>query len=63
MAPAGQPRDWWIYEDLKFPYKRNIAAVGFDRDEMTLEGITREQMRRGCTGCPPADPRIPSPCC
>jgi hypothetical protein len=41
MDPDGPPTDWWIYEDLKFPYKRNIAAVGFDRDEMTLEGITR----------------------
>ena len=48
MDPDGPPTDWWIYEDLKFPYKRNIAAVGFDRDEMTLEGITREEMRRGC---------------
>ncbi|NEE08703.1 amidohydrolase family protein, partial [Streptomyces sp. SID7499] len=48
MDPDGQPTDWWIYEDLKFPYKRNIAAVGFDRDQMTLEGITREEMRRGC---------------
>ncbi|WP_169793047.1 amidohydrolase family protein, partial [Streptomyces albus] len=48
MDPDGPPTDWWIYEDLQFPYKRNIAAVGFDRDEMTLEGITRDQMRRGC---------------
>lgn len=48
MDPDGPPADWWIYEDLKFPYKRNIAAVGFDRDEMTLEGITRAEMRRGC---------------
>ena len=45
MDPDGPPTDWWIYEDLKFPYKRNIAAVGFDRDEMTLEGITREEMQ------------------
>ncbi|MFE9256748.1 amidohydrolase family protein [Streptomyces sp. NPDC006879] len=48
MDPDGPPTDWWVYEDLKFPYKRNIAAVGFDRDEMTLEGITRAQMRPGC---------------
>ncbi|GGR40093.1 acyl-CoA dehydrogenase family protein [Streptomyces roseolus] len=47
MDPAGPPTDWWIYEDLKFPYKRNIAAVGFGRDGMTLEGITREEMRGG----------------
>ena len=48
MDPDGPPTDWWIYEELKFPYKRNIAAVGFDRDEMTLEGITRAEMRPGC---------------
>ncbi len=48
MDPEGPPTDWWIYEDLQFPYKRNIAAVGFDRDEMTLEGITRAEMRPGC---------------
>lgn len=48
MDPDGPPTDWWIYEDLKFPYKRNIAAVGFDRDDMTLEGITRAEMRPGC---------------
>ncbi|MEV5507793.1 amidohydrolase family protein [Streptomyces orinoci] len=48
MDPDGPPADWWIYEDLAFPYKRNIAAVGFDRDRMTLEGITRAEMRPGC---------------
>lgn len=48
MDPAGPPADWWIYEGLKFPYKRVIAAVGFDRDDMTLEGITRAEMRPGC---------------
>ncbi|MFG2178858.1 amidohydrolase family protein [Streptomyces abikoensis] len=48
MDPDGPPTDWWVYEGLRFPYKRVIAAVGFSRDEMTLEGITREEMRRGC---------------
>lgn len=46
--PDGQLTDWWSYEGDLFPYKRIIAAVGFSRDEMTLDGITREQMRRGC---------------
>ncbi|MBX7469100.1 amidohydrolase family protein [Streptomyces sp. NPDC048491] len=46
--PEGQITDWWDYEGQIFPYKRIIAAVGFSRDEMTLDGITREQMRRGC---------------
>ncbi len=46
--PDGPPADWFFYEELKYPYKRNIAAVGFDRDDMTLEGITYEEMRPGC---------------
>ena len=48
VDPDGPPADWWFYEDLRYPYKRNIAAVGFDRDDMTLEGITYDEMRRGC---------------
>jgi predicted TIM-barrel fold metal-dependent hydrolase len=46
--PDGHPADWWQYEDLLVPYRRNIAAVGFDRDDMTLEGITYDEMRPGC---------------
>jgi predicted TIM-barrel fold metal-dependent hydrolase len=48
MDPEGPACDWWIYEDLKFPLKRHIAAVGFDRDEMTLSAITYDEMRKGC---------------
>jgi predicted TIM-barrel fold metal-dependent hydrolase len=48
MDPDGPACDWWIYEDLKFPLKRHIAAVGFDRDDMTLSAITYDEMRRGC---------------
>jgi predicted TIM-barrel fold metal-dependent hydrolase len=48
MDPDGPACDWWIYEDLKFPLKRHIAAVGFDRDEMTLSAITYDEMRKGC---------------
>ena len=44
----GDPCDWWIYEDLWFPLKRHIAAVGFDRDDMTLSAITFDEMRPGC---------------
>src|SRR5688500_9697784 len=32
----GPPCDWWIYEDLQMPHRRIIAAVGFDRDDITL---------------------------
>jgi predicted TIM-barrel fold metal-dependent hydrolase len=48
MDPDGPACDWWIYEDLKFPLKRHIAAVGFDRDDMTLSAITYDEMRKGC---------------
>ncbi|CAN5755902.1 amidohydrolase family protein [soil metagenome] len=48
MDPEGPPCDWWIYEDLKFPLKRHIASVGFDRDDMTLSAITYDEMRPGC---------------
>jgi predicted TIM-barrel fold metal-dependent hydrolase len=48
MDPDGPACDWWIYEDLKFPLKRHIAAAGFDRDEMTLSAITYDEMRKGC---------------
>ncbi len=42
------PADCWIYEDLVLPHKRHVAAVGFDRDEMTLSPITYDEMRPGC---------------
>ena len=33
------PCDIWFYEDLVVPLKRHIAAVGFDRDDMTLNHV------------------------
>lgn len=44
----GPECDVWLYEDLVFPLKRHIAAVGFDRDDMTLSPITYDEMRPGC---------------
>jgi len=40
--------DCWLYEDLIAPHKRHVAAVGFDRDEMTASPITYDEMRPGC---------------
>ena len=40
--------DCWIYGDLIAPHKRHVAAVGFDRDEMTASPITYDEMRPGC---------------
>lgn len=48
MDPDGRPTDWWIYDDLQFPLCRNLAAAGFDRDDMTMVGITFDEMRPGC---------------
>ena len=42
------PADCWIYEDLVVPHKRHVAAVGFERDDMTLSPITYDEMRPGC---------------
>ncbi|MCY4271133.1 MAG: amidohydrolase, partial [bacterium] len=44
-APWG---DVWFYEDLVYPNKRHVAAVGFDRDEMEAVPITFDEMRPGC---------------
>lgn len=47
-ADDGDLADWWIYEDKKVPQTRLAAAVGFDRDEVKVVGITYEEMRKGC---------------
>ena len=43
----GEPVDWWFYEDLRRPLIRLDSAVGFDRDDVTLKGITYDDMRPG----------------
>jgi predicted TIM-barrel fold metal-dependent hydrolase len=40
--------DCWIYGKLIAPHKRHVAAVGFDREEMTASPITYDEMRPGC---------------
>ena len=40
--------DCWLFEDLVIPHKRHVAAVGFERDDMTLSPITYDEMRPGC---------------
>ncbi len=48
LTDDGPPCDIWFYEDQMFPHKRHVAAVGFDRDDMTLSPITYDEMRPGC---------------
>jgi hypothetical protein len=44
----GPKADCWISEDVIYVHKRHVAAVGFDRDDMTMSPITYEEMRPGC---------------
>jgi predicted TIM-barrel fold metal-dependent hydrolase len=44
----GPQADCWIYEDLVYINKRHVAAVGFDREDMTMSPITYDEMRPGC---------------
>ncbi len=46
--PEGAKADCWVYEDLVYINKRHVAAVGFDRDDMTMSPITYDVMRPGC---------------
>ena len=47
-APDAPWCDIWFYEDLVHPNKRHVAAVGFEREEMTMSPITYDEMRPGC---------------
>ncbi len=46
--PDGPQADCWLFEDLVYIHKRHVAAVGFDRDDMTMSPITYDEMRPGC---------------
>ncbi len=43
----GEPTDWWHYEELRRPLLRLDAAAGVPRDQVTMKGITYEDMRPG----------------
>ena len=43
----GDQVDWWFYEDLRRPLLRLDAAVGVPREDVTLKGITYDDMRPG----------------
>jgi predicted TIM-barrel fold metal-dependent hydrolase len=49
-APGTEGPDvaWWYYEDRQTSLKRYIAAAGIPADEVTLSGVTYEDMRPGC---------------
>src|SRR3954468_5398272 len=43
----GKPVARWFFEDPRRPLIRLDAAVGLDREDVTLEGVTYEEMRPG----------------
>ncbi len=43
----GPVADWWLYEDLVRPLVRVDSAVGVDRADVTIRGVTYEEMRPG----------------
>jgi predicted TIM-barrel fold metal-dependent hydrolase len=44
----GPPVAWWFYEDHRYSIKRLIAAAGYPADDISMQGITFDQMRPGC---------------
>jgi hypothetical protein len=48
LTDDGPPCDIWFYDGQMYPHKRHVAAVGFDRDDMSLSPITHDEMRPGC---------------
>lgn len=44
----GTLTDVWIFDEVVKPIRRNIASVGLAREEMDLNPISFDEMRRGC---------------
>ena len=44
----GKPVAWWFYEDHRYSVKRLIAAAGYPADDISMAGITFDEMRPGC---------------
>ncbi len=39
---------WWHYEDHRYQIKQMIACAGMEPDEVTMEGVTYEDIAPGC---------------
>ncbi len=39
---------WWHYEDHRYQIRQMIAAAGLRPEEVTMQGVTYDEMRRGC---------------
>ena len=44
--PEGEWGDWWLYDDLVYPFPKLSAALGFSN--LDAEPVTFEQIRPGC---------------
>jgi predicted TIM-barrel fold metal-dependent hydrolase len=44
----GTLTDVWVFDEVVKPIRRNIASVGLEREEMDLNPISFDEMRRGC---------------
>ncbi len=44
--PEGDWGDWWIYDDLVYPFPKLSAALGFDN--LDAEPVTFDEIRPGC---------------
>jgi len=47
VGTKGFDVDWWYYENLRRPLLRLDAAVGYAREDVTLTGVTFDDMRPG----------------
>jgi predicted TIM-barrel fold metal-dependent hydrolase len=45
-APEGDWCDWWLYDDLVYPFPKLSAAVGFE--ELDVTPVTYDEIRPGC---------------
>jgi predicted TIM-barrel fold metal-dependent hydrolase len=46
--PSATPCDFWLFEDLRYPMTKVMAAAGLPRDEVTVSPVTFDEMRPGC---------------
>ena len=45
-VPDGEWCDWWLYDDLVYPFPKLSAAVGFD--DLDVTPTTFDEIRAGC---------------
>src|SRR4051794_187771 len=43
---GGEPCDWWLYDDLVYPFPKLSAAIGFA--ELDVTPVTYDEIRPGC---------------